>query len=229
MKPTYQALSPILGELVWNQSPSDELLGYQLAYLTHIQNHYSTDLVEVRQGFTRLSLLWKNLLKQQEFALILKDIQLDPLQLPDTVWEVPVCYDPIFGLDLAPLAESKNLSLPEVIELHTSPSYRIHFFGFLPGFFYLNGLSSKLFAPRKSTPSIAVPPGSIAVGGSQTGVYPMQSPGGWHVIGRSPLTFFDPKQPIPVWAKPGEQIQFVPISVSQFDNWMEQFPKPIQK
>lgn len=227
MKPSYQALSPILGELVWNQIPSDELLGYQLAYLTHIQNHYSSDLVEVRQGFTRLSLVWKNHLKQLEFARNLEDIQLDPINLSDTVWEVPVCYDPIFGHDLAPLAESKNLSLSEVIQLHTAPSYRIHFFGFFPGFFYLNGLSSKLFAPRKSMPSIAVPLGSVAVGGSQTGVYPMQSPGGWHILGRSPLTFFDPKRPIPVWAKPGEQIQFVPISISQFDNWKEQFPKSV--
>ena len=140
MKPTYQIISPTLGELVWNTEPTDELLGCQLAYLTHIQNQYSSDLVEVRQGFTRLSLVWKNLLDQQEFTRILKDIQLAPIKLPDTVWEVPVCYDPIFGHDLAPLAESKNLSLAEVVQLHTAPSYRIHFFGFFRLFGLLGGL-----------------------------------------------------------------------------------------
>lgn len=78
-------------------------------------------------------------------------------------------------------------------------------------------------------PSTAVAPGSVAIGGSQTGMYPMQSPGGWHIIGRSPLTLFDTTQPTPVWAKPGEQIQFVPISTSQFDNWNEPLPKSVQK
>ena len=157
MKPSYQALSPILGELVWNESPSDLLLGYQLAYLTHIQNQYSSNLVEVRQGFTRLSLVWKNLLDQQEFARILKDIQLEPIKLPDTVWEVPVCYDPVFGHDLAPLAESKNLSLAEVVHLHTAPSYRIHFFGFLPGFWRRAGFDCLCFAAFRFPEKVGFP------------------------------------------------------------------------
>jgi inhibitor of KinA len=99
----------------------------------------------------------------------------------------------------------------------------------LPGFFYLNGLSTRLHTPRKSVPLLTVPPGSVAIGGSQTGIYPMPSPGGWHIIGRSPISFFDTKQPNPVWAKPGEQIQFEPISASQFQNWKEVYPKLIRK
>jgi inhibitor of KinA len=229
MKPSYQILSPVIGELVWHQSPSDELLRFQIAYLAQIKLQYSSGLVEVRQGFTRLSLVWKNYLIQQKFAQSFTKIQLNPMDLPTIIWQVPVCYDLEFGQDLSSFAESKNLSLDEVIQLHSAPIYRIHFFGFLPGFFYLNGLSSQLRAPRKNTPSFAVPPGSVAIGGNQTGVYPMQSPGGWHIIGRSPLTFFDPKQPVPVWAKPGEQIQFVPITASQFQNWRDPYPNPIQK
>jgi len=229
MIPHYQLLSPTLGELVWNQHPTDELLGYQLAYLNYIQLNFADTLEEARQGFTRISLVWKNPKNQQEFLAQLKDLKLPPMELSTTIWQVPVCYGPEYGQDLKSLAESKNLSLTELIQLHSEPLYRIHFFGFLPGFFYLNGLSPLLHTPRKSVPLLAVPPGSVAIGGSQTGIYPMQSPGGWHIIERSPLTFFDPKQPMPVWAKPGDQIQFVPISVSQFDNWKEQLPKSVQK
>lgn len=225
MIPHYQVISPYFGELVWDQHPTDELLGFQLAYLTYIQINFSDTLKEARQGFTRITLVWKNLKTQQEFLAQLKNIKLQPMELSPIIWQVPVCYDPEYGQDLNALSESKNLSPTELIQLHTEPVYRIHFFGFLPGFFYLNGLPPLLHSPRKSVPLLAVPPGSVAIGGSHTGIYPMQSPGGWHLIGRSPLAFFDSKQPIPVWAKPGEQIKFVPISATQFRNWKETSPK----
>jgi inhibitor of KinA len=221
MKPSYQLISPTLGELVWNTDPTDELLSIQFAYLTYIQTNFSTTLLEVRQGFTRLSLVWKNSTSQQEFIQLSGTLNLIPESLPKKIWQVPVCYSPEFGQDLEDFAKSKNLSLEEVIQLHTQPRYRIHFFGFLPGFFYLNGLSPKLHLPRKSVPTSAVPPGSVAIGGKQTGIYPIQSPGGWHIIGRSPLPFFDIKQVPPVWAKPGEQIQFVPINPTQLENWKD--------
>ena len=225
MKPTYQLISPTLGELVWNTDPTDELLSIQFAYLTYIQTNFSTTLLEVRQGFTRLSLVWKNSSSQQEFIQLSGSLNLIPEPLPEKIWLVPVCYSFEFGQDLESFARSKSLSPEEVIQLHTQPSYRIHFFGFLPGFFYLNGLSPKLHLPRKSVPTSAVPPGSVAIGGKQTGIYPIQSPGGWHIIGRSPLPFFDRKQDPPVWAKPGEQIQFIPINPTQLENWSDEDTK----
>lgn len=221
MKPSYQHISPTLGELVWNAEPTDELLSIQFAYLNYVQTNFSTSILEVRQGFTRLSLLWKNLASQQEFVKLVDTIHLNPEPLPEKVWQVPVCYHPEYGQDLEDFVKSKNLSVAEAIQLHTQGLYRIHFFGFLPGFFYLNGLSPKLHLPRKNVPALAVPAGSVAIGGKQTGIYPIQSPGGWHSIGRSPLPFFDPKQTPPVWAKPGEQIQFVSITASQFENWKD--------
>lgn len=221
MKPRYQLISPTLGELVWSVEPTDELLSIQFAYLTYIQTNYSSTILEVRQGFTRLSLLWKNTSSQQEFVRQVETLHIHPEPLPEKVWQVPVCYHTDYGQDLEDFAKSKDLSLDEVIQLHTQDQYRIHFFGFLPGFFYLNGLSPRLHLPRKSVPSPVVPSGSVAIGGKQTGIYPMESPGGWHCIGRSPLPFFDPNQVPPVWAKPGEQIQFVSISFSQFENWKD--------
>ncbi|MDA0315700.1 MAG: 5-oxoprolinase subunit PxpB [Bacteroidetes bacterium] len=229
MKPSYQIISPTLGELVWHESPSDELLSMQLSYLTHIQSNYLSTLVEVRQGFTRLSLVWKNSSSQLEFIQLVETLNLVPESLPKKVWQVPVCYSSEYGQDLESFAAHKNLSPSEVIQLHTKPCYRIHFLGFLPGFFYLNGLSPTLHLPRKRVPSPYVPSGSVAIGGSQTGIYPSESPGGWHIIGKSPLTFFDSKKTPPVWAKPGEQIQFMSISSSQLENWQDEDSKNFLK
>jgi len=116
MIPRYQLLSPTLGELVWEDPPSDELLGYQLAYLNHIQVNFSDTLVEARQGFTRISLVWKNTKNQQEFLAQLKDLKLTQMELSNAIWQVPVCYDPDYGQDLSSLAEAKNLSLAELIQ-----------------------------------------------------------------------------------------------------------------
>ena len=133
MKPSYQRISPTLGELVWNVEPTDELLSIQFAYLNYVQTNFSTSILEVRQGFTRLSLLWKNLASQQEFVKLVDTLHLSPEPLPEKVWQVPVCYHPEYGQDLEDFVKSKNLSVAEVIQLHTQPRYRIHFFGFLPG------------------------------------------------------------------------------------------------
>ena len=119
MIPHYQLLSPTLGELVWENQPSDELLGYQLAYLNHIQFKFSDTLVEARQGFTRISLVWRNPKNQREFLAHLKNLKLTPMELSNAIWQVPVCYDPDYGQDLNSLAEAKNLPLAELIQLHS--------------------------------------------------------------------------------------------------------------
>lgn len=229
MKPTYQLISPTLGELVWNANPTDELLSFQFAYLTYLKTNFSPTLLEVRQGFTRLSLMWKNPSSQQEFVQLSGALNLVPEHLPEKLWQVPVCYSSEFGQDLESFARSKNLSPEQVIQLHIQPRYRIHFFGFQPGFFYLNGLSPKLHLPRKSVPSPAVPSGSVAIGGKQTGIYPKESPGGWHILGRTPLSLFDRQKQPPVWAKPGERIQFVPIDAQQYKQWKPNQPQFIEQ
>ena len=229
MKPRHQILSPTYGELVWDQHPNDALLGVQLAFLTYIQLNFQDALKEVRQGFTRISLIWKDPKSQQEFIAHIRGLKLPPMDLSQTIWEVPVCYDNEYGQDIDQFTATKGLSPIELSQLHSEPQYRIHFFGFLPGFFYLNGLPPLLHTPRKKIPTPLVPPGSVAIGGQHTGIYPMQSPGGWHIIGRSPLTFFDSNNPVPVWAKAGERIQFVPITKEQFQNWKEPQPKPLRK
>ena len=132
------------------------------------------------------------------------------------IWQIPVCYDLQFGLDLQELSKSKGISVPELINLHTKPKYLIFFHGFQPGFMYLGGLDKQLHKPRKATPRLRVDKGCVGIGGYQTGIYPLNSSGGWNIIGKSPITFFDISKPDPCFAKPGDKIQFIPVTLSEF-------------
>lgn len=221
MTPAYLEITPLLGELVWKESPSDELLCRQLGYLTQLETQFANQLLEIRQGFTRISLVWKKEEFQREFKTSILELPITPQTLPGKIWEVPVCYEEPYSPDLSELAKLKKLTPSQVIQLHASQVYRIHFFGFLPGFFYLSGLPEILHTPRKAVPSLSVPKGSVAIGGTQTGIYPNESPGGWHLIGRTPISLFEHSLDPPVWAKVGEQIQFKPISLKEFESWSE--------
>lgn len=130
--------------------------------------------------------------------------------------EIPVCYEAEYAPDLAGLARQTNLSVEEVISRHISTTYWVNMLGFLPGFLYLSGLDKKLNCPRKNTPNLRIAPGSIAIGGEQTGIYPVASPGGWHVIGRTPIKIFKPNDLEPAIAHPLDEIKFVSISKQEF-------------
>lgn len=129
-------------------------------------------------------------------------------QQPFKCWQIPVCYNSDFGLDLRDIAQLKKLTIPEVIELHTAPTYLIYFIGFQPGFLYLGGLNDQIHTPRRATPRLRVAKGSVGIGGAQTGVYPQSTSGGWNIIGKSPVNFFDILKPQPCFAKAGDRIQF---------------------
>ena len=127
---------------------------------------------------------------------------------------IPVCYGGTFGPDLAFVAQHAGLTEAEVVRRHTGRDYRIYMLGFLPGFPYLGGLDPALCTPRLQNPRTAIPAGSVGIGGEQTGVYPVASPGGWQLIGRTPLKLFDPEQP-PRYAA-GDRIRFTAITAEQF-------------
>lgn len=130
--------------------------------------------------------------------------------------EIPVCYGGTFGPDLPFVAEHAGLTEKEVIGLHAGREYRIYMLGFLPGFPYLGGLDERLFTPRLASPRTAIPAGSVGIGGEQTGVYPIASPGGWQLIGRTPLKLFDPSSGRLPYAA-GDRIRFCPITQDEFD------------
>ena len=130
---------------------------------------------------------------------------------------IPVCYDIEFGPDLQEVANHAKIPTREVIRLHSSTTYRVHFLGFTPGFAYLGGLPETLHVPRLATPRKHVPAGSVAVAGSQAGIYPVDSPGGWRLIGRTPVRIFDPDATQPTRLKPGDLVEFSAIDRATFD------------
>lgn len=136
---------------------------------------------------------------------------------PGRLIEIPACYGGVFGEDLEALAQSHDLSVEEVIAIHSGATYHVHMLGFVPGFAYLGGLDARLATPRRDTPRPQVPAGSVAIGGAQTGVYPLDTPGGWQIIGRTPLRLFKPDAMPPSLLNAGDAVRFVPISVQEFE------------
>jgi KipI family sensor histidine kinase inhibitor len=130
--------------------------------------------------------------------------------------EIPVCYGGQYGEDLVEVAEYVGMSETEVIRIHSSVDYLIYMLGFLPGFPYLGGLDKRLETPRLSNPRTSIPAGSVGIGGEQTGVYPIDSPGGWRLIGRTPIRLYDSKREKPTLYQAGDFIHFQPINEDEF-------------
>ncbi|MDH2067357.1 5-oxoprolinase subunit PxpB [Pantoea sp. GD03673] len=132
-------------------------------------------------------------------------------QLPASrLVEIPVIYGGEYGPDLAVVAEHAGLTPAQVVELHSSCDYVVFFVGFQPGFPYLGGLDPRLHIPRRAEPRVTVPAGSVGIGGSQTGVYPLASPGGWQLLGQTRTALFDPLKQPPTLLRPGDSVRFVP-------------------
>jgi inhibitor of KinA len=131
-------------------------------------------------------------------------------------WMVPVCYANEFAPDIGVVAKHNNITEKEVVQLHTSCEYQVRFIGFLPGFPYLSGLDHRLYTPRRSQPRNLIESGSVAIGGEQTGIYTMPSPGGWNVIGKSPLQFFNVSKAPPSLLAPGDHIRFRSVDLEVF-------------
>ena len=133
--------------------------------------------------------------------------------------EIPVCYGGDFGADLESVALNCGLSTEQVIAMHCAGTYLVQAIGFAPGFPYLTGLAAKLHTPRRATPRESVPAGSVGIGGAQTGVYPIATPGGWNLIGRTPLRLFRIEETSPALLQTGDEVIFKPISAETFAAW----------
>jgi inhibitor of KinA len=131
--------------------------------------------------------------------------------------EIPVCYEAEFALDLEHVSRQSQIDPIEVIDLHCAAQYRVSCIGFTPGFPFLSGLHKRLATRRRSIPRKEIPAGSVAIAGAQTGIYPMKSPGGWNIIGRTPLHLFDPRKDPPALLRPGDRVRFRAIKREEFD------------
>ena len=138
-------------------------------------------------------------------------------QTQNQIMQIPVCYDPVFGFDLQELSLFHQLKKEEIIDMHSSAVYTVYMIGFVPGFPYLGGLSEKLTAHRRQNPRPAIPAGSVGIAGQQTGIYPLDTPGGWQIIGRTPLKLFNVNRQQPSLLKAGDKLKFEPISLREFE------------
>jgi len=149
---------------------------------------------------------------------LLADVQDNDLAVPRVV-EIPVCYGGDLGPDLDDVARQHEMDVDEVVRIHTAGDYLVYMVGFMPGFAYLGGLAPELVTPRRSSPRTAVPAGAVGIGGQQTGVYPLVSPGGWNLIGRTPVRIFDASRENASLLETGDRVRFVSISRRDFESW----------
>lgn len=212
-------IHPRLSEIQWEAKISEATLQQQMAVETFLVDNYGELIDEIRMGYHTLSITFEESIPQKVMEDILMEIQAADLLLPDLptkIWKIPVCYGGTYGKDLEKMALNKKMSQEEIIELHSTPAYRLYFYGFLPGFMYLGGMDMRLHMDRKASPERSVPAGSVAIGGQQTGIYPQDCPGGWHIIGRTPIPLFHAENSIPVQASVGELVRFYPITHQEF-------------
>lgn len=185
--------------------------------------------VEMVPTYTALTVYFDPLLVMQsaligETALQKVSTYLGTIQPKENVanknersFRIPVCYDLEFGLDLAELSDLLSLSIEEIIQLHLELFYTVFMVGFVPGFPYMGITHPKLECPRKQNPRVRIPAGSVAIASNQTGIYPFETPGGWQVIGRTPLKLFTAENNPPAFLRQGDQVKFERISLREFN------------
>ena len=201
----------------WPSNIDEDILADVLLFKENI--NLDKVIVEVRAAYASLLVIYDNFIVDSDNEISeLNSIyasRISSQQLQSRLWKIPVCYDETFGLDLDEISKEKGLTKQEIIQLHSETIYTVYFIGFLPGFLYLGGLDESLHMPRKSSPRLQIIKGAVAIGENKTGVYPSSSPGGWNIIGNSPINFFDVTKDKPCFAKAGDKIQFRSISYKQ--------------
>ncbi len=211
----------------WKQEPSEALLEKLILFkliiekepkVTRCHMGYKSLIVHIAEEIMNFN-WWRERLKKLEEKIHEKKYT------NEKKWKIPVCYEAKYAPDIALLAKALKLSIDELIQLHTKTRYRLYFIGFLPGFLYLGGLNKRLHHPRKEKPQLKVPKGSVGIGGKQTGIYPCNSPGGWHLIGNTPLNLFDITKQPPCFANSGDWISFEAIDQDTYKD----LEKKIQK
>ena len=218
---TYKPFGESAILITWPAEMNEEILKETIRFYQKIRQKRKPEIIEIIQSLNSLTVIYNpNLVTFPYLKKALEKIyseKYSSFQEEYYLWKIPVCYDLKFGLDLPEISSKTKLPFDEIIRMHTDTVYRVYSIGFLPGFLYLGGLDSRLFIDRKATPRLEVPKGAVAIGGKQTGIYPKSSPGGWQIIGKTPISFFDSKKKNPCFSKPGDKIQFYQISVDEFD------------
>ncbi|PQB07984.1 allophanate hydrolase [Polaribacter filamentus] len=204
----------------WKAIIEEATLKDILEFKDKINSQKSESYLDFSVGYNSLTIIFKDIIldfnQEVEKLKLIYTLNSTIKPVQKFLWEIPVCYDLEFGIDLEEMSKSLNLEISEIIKMHSEGIYTVFFIGFLPGFLYLGGLNSKLFFDRKPNPRLNVEVGSVGIGGEQTGVYPVNSAGGWNIIGKAPISFFDLEASNPCFAKSGDQIKFSAITKKEF-------------
>lgn len=183
---------------------------------TSIAVYYDAHKIIKPDGFDTVYAYVCNMLEQQ-----IGDTAVEKGSVDKEIIEIPVCYGGDYGPDLEEVAQRNGLLVEEVIQLHSGQDYLIYAIGFAPGFPYVGGVSEKIATPRKKTPRLQIPAGSVGIAGMQTGIYPIETPGGWQIIGRTPLALFRPEEQSPTLLSSGQYIRFRPIASEEYKHLKE--------
>jgi inhibitor of KinA len=214
----------------WGQIPGPQLQQLLISLHDHLKIHPFPGFIESVPAYSSLTIffdpldrtLFSKVNDGETSAWVSAHVSACIVNLasqssPNNLVCIPVCYDPEFGPDLSFVSSQCGLELDDLITLHTSVEYRVYMIGFVPGFPYLGMTDPRLDVPRKKTPLMKVPEGSVALAGRQTGIYPLSTPGGWQIIGRTPLRLFDPSKPDPFLLRPGMTVRFDRIDRDDFE------------
>lgn len=218
---TYKQFGEQVILIEWPNLINEEILFDLLSFKDTLQMELEKELLYLNSAYSSIMLRYKNSFDYEVETSRLEELydSLTGIKKPENrLWEIPVCYDPEFGIDLETLAQEKEMSADAIIGLHSSMEYRVYFMGFLPGFLYLGGLPQILHTPRRQNPRSKVRKGAVAIGGEQTGIYPMESPGGWHIIGNSPIELFNADRETPSEIKAGDKVKFKPIDIKRYQD-----------
>ena len=209
---------------------AEEINKKVIALFSYLSQHPLEGMIEAIPAYSSVTIYYdvgwlrkKISVQQKVYEWIRNELQ--KLMLKDLAYfrtstnlvRIPVCYEE-FGIDLQFIAEQKNISPEEIIRLHTSKQYRVYMLGFLPGFSYMGEVEDQIAIPRKTQPQ-AIVAGSVGIAGKQTGIYPLNSPGGWQIIGRTPLKMFNKDKDEPCLLKAGDQVEFYSITKDEFENY----------
>lgn len=199
---------------------SPEINGHITAVVHLMKEQHIEGVVEVIPAFASLlvnydpRVITYSQIRERMEKLLKLDVRSE--ESARRIFEIPVCYGGEYGPDLENIAAKAGLTPEEVIQIHSSRDYLIYMLGFLPGFAYLGGLDERIHTPRLANPRIRIRAGSVGIGGSQTGIYPLDSPGGWQLLGLTPVNPYDPKREVPILYEAGDYIRFVPVTEEEY-------------
>ncbi|MFT4670631.1 MAG: inhibitor of KinA [Ulvibacter sp.] len=225
LEPTYQHFGEN-GLLINWPSKIDPIINDEVLRIDNlISKEFGSKIIELVPSYHSLAIYLQEGELISDFIKLLKELPVSETIRPNSIRQlitIPVCYDPAYALDIEDLALANEITTKKVIQLHIKEIYKVYFLGFLPGFPYLGGLDKSLYTARKSKPRKYIEKGSVAIGGKQTGIYTEDSPGGWNIIGKSPLDFFSCENSLRCLLKPGDFVRFSSISKKKYKEIKEE-------